>query len=262
MIPWVSAQYEGKGKDETVREFEWPNGKRCAVSLTFDDGRASQIDNGIPILNRYGVHATFYVSPKPVAERIEDWRLAVVSGHEIGNHSMNHPCTGNFRWSRHKALEDQTLETIARDIDSANRHIEDLLGLVPQTFAYPCGQKFVGRGKRLQSYVPVVAERFLAGRGWLDETPNDPEFCDLAQLLGMELDGLTFNEVRSLMDGTAKRGVWLVFAGHDIGGGGQQTVLESTLEAICKYATEPVNGIWIDTVQSVAQYIRAQRTAD
>jgi len=230
--------------------------------LTFDDGRASQIDNGVPIFNRHGVHATFYVNPKPVAERIEGWKYAAASGHEIGNHSTSHPCTGNYPFSRNNALEDQTLSTIAEDIDSATRAIEDLLGIVTKTFAYPCGQKFVGRGRDSQSYVPVVAERFLAARGWLGEAPNDPAFCDLARLLGMELDGLTFEEARRLIDGAAQEGVWLVFAGHDIGDGGPQTVLSSTLEAICKYSKDPKNGIWIDTVQSVAQYVQEKRTAE
>jgi hypothetical protein len=77
----------------------------------------------------------------------------------------------------------------------------------------------------------------------------------------MELDGLTFEEARRLIDDAAGKGVWLVFAGHDIGDGGHQTVLTSTLEAICKYAQDPQNGIWIDTVQSVAQYIQEKRTA-
>ena len=157
---------------------------------------------------------------------------------------------------------DQWLGTIADDIDSASRAIEDLLGLVSKTFAYPCGQKFVGRGTDSQSYVPVVAERFLAARGWLGEAPNDPAFCDLARLLGMELDGLTFDEARLLIDDAAARGVWLVFAGHDIGDGGNQTVLTSTLESICKYARDPRNGIWIDTVQSVARYVQEKRTAE
>ncbi len=30
-------------------DFRWPDGKRAAISLTFDDARFSQIDCGLPI---------------------------------------------------------------------------------------------------------------------------------------------------------------------------------------------------------------------
>ena len=39
--------------------FRWPKGKRAAVSLSFDDARTSQLDVGIPLLDRHKVPATF-----------------------------------------------------------------------------------------------------------------------------------------------------------------------------------------------------------
>jgi hypothetical protein len=70
----------------------------------------------------------------------------------------------------------------------ANARLRDLLGVTPEVFAYPCGQTFVGRGLDARSYVPLVAAAFVAGRGWLGEAPNDPQRCDLAQVLGMEME--------------------------------------------------------------------------
>jgi peptidoglycan/xylan/chitin deacetylase (PgdA/CDA1 family) len=241
------------------KNFQWPEGKRLALSLTFDDARASQLDNGIPLLDRHQVKATFYVSPAGLKERLDDWRSALAAGHEIGNHSFTHPCTGNFLWSREKALENHTLESIALDIDKASQNIKASLGMLPRTFAYPCGQKFVGRGQEVKSYVPVVAERFLVGRGWLDESPNDPGFCDLSQVMAMELDGLRFDQAKALIDQAAVESGWLVFCGHDIGDPARQTVLTTTLESICEYAADPSSGIWIDTVASVARHIKGQR---
>ena len=46
--------------------FKWPPGKRAAISLSFDDARLSQIDNGIALLEKYGIKATFFVSPATV----------------------------------------------------------------------------------------------------------------------------------------------------------------------------------------------------
>ena len=244
---------------EARRAFAWPEGTKAAVSLTFDDARASQVENGVPLLDRYEVKATFYVVPDRLGERLAAWKQAAANGHEIGNHTLRHPCTGNFAFAREKALEDYTREQMERELLEANRRIEAALGVRPRTFAYPCGQKFVGRGTQLRSYVPVVAWMFSAGRGWMDEAANDPAFCDPAQLLGVELDGLDFEAAKKLIDTAVENGGWLVFAGHDIGEGGRQTTRIDTLEAICEYARDPNNGIWIDTVDHVVAYVREMR---
>jgi peptidoglycan/xylan/chitin deacetylase (PgdA/CDA1 family) len=240
--------------------FRWPEGKRAAISLTFDDARYSQVSRGLPILDEYGTNATFYVSIRPMEARLEAWKAAVANGHEIGNHSLVHPCSGNFPFSRDKALEDYTLDQMRSELRQASETIEHLLGIRPVSFAYPCGQKYVGRGRNLKSYVPLVAEEFLTGRGWMNEWANDPAFCDLASLMGVELDGKSFEQVKQVMDRVLKDGGWLVFAGHEIGDGGRQTTLESTLRALCEYAQDPANGIWLDTVESVSRYILEQRS--
>ncbi len=246
-------------KVDQQNTFVWPEGIRGAVSLTFDDARTSQVDVGLPILDAHGVKATFYVSPGPLESRLAAWKKAVADGHEIGNHSLRHPCTGNFPWARHKALEEYTLAQMRQELIAANATIESTLGVQPATFAYPCGQKYVGRGTRLRSYVPLVAEMFLAGRGWLDEGTNDPGFCDPAQLMGMELDGLNPAQAKALIDKALETGTWLVLCGHEIGDGERQTVRRDTLAAICEYAQDPDNGIWIDTVESITRYVQQYR---
>ncbi|MFB0555060.1 MAG: polysaccharide deacetylase family protein [Phycisphaerae bacterium] len=246
---------EGRG------DFSWPAGKRAAISLTFDDARFSQIDSGLPILDEYGTKATFYVSINNLEERVDAWKKAAANGHEIGNHTMTHPCSGNFPFARERALENYTLDKMRNELEESNNIIERLLGVRPVSFAYPCGQKYVGRGRNLKSYVPLVAEEFLAGRGWMDEWANDPAFCDMAQLMGVELDGKDFEQVKQLFDRTLANGGWLVFCGHEIGEGGRQTTLSSTLKALCEYAQDPANGLLLGTVEEVASYILKQRTS-
>jgi peptidoglycan/xylan/chitin deacetylase (PgdA/CDA1 family) len=240
-------------------KFRWPEGKRVAVSLSFDDARASQVDVGVPLFDKHGVKATFYVSPRSLQKRLDLWKKAAANGHEIGNHSSSHPCTANFSFSLKNALENYTLPMMEKELDGANAEIERLLGVKPVTFAYPCGQKFVGRGVDVKSYVPLVAKRFLVGRGFRDEAANDPALCDLAQLLGMESDGLTFEQMKDLVARAAARGGWQVFAGHEVGKPANQTTQAAPLEQLLQYAADPANGVWIDTVEAVGKYIRAQR---
>jgi peptidoglycan/xylan/chitin deacetylase (PgdA/CDA1 family) len=250
-----SGQTAWKGQED----FHWPKGKRAAISLTFDDARVSQLDRGLPILDAYGVKATFYVVPRNVQQRVADWKKAAANGHEIANHSLKHPCTGNFSWSREKALENYTLEEMGHELDEASAAVEDLLGVSPATFAYPCGQKFVGWGLETKSYVPLVAERFVVGRGAFDEVANDPAFCDLAQATGIDLDCLDFEQAKQLVDQAIAEGRWLIFFGHDVGERRRQTTIAATVEALCEYAQDPANGLWIDRVATIGKYIQQQR---
>ncbi len=106
---------------ETKPAFHWPEGKRVAVSLSFDNGRASQVDTGLDVINPTGVKVTFFVNPPAVKEHLNGWKRAVASGHEIGSHSVTHPCTGNFPWSAKNALEDYTLDRMSRQLERCQR---------------------------------------------------------------------------------------------------------------------------------------------
>lgn len=234
----------------------WPGGARMALSLSFDDGRESQVTQGLPVFARHGAKVTLYVVPSAVERKVDAWKQAAAAGHEIANHSLTHSCSGNFPFSRQKALEEHSIARMRDELATANRRIVDLLGVpAPRSFAYPCGQTFVGRGRGTQSYVPVVAELFVSGRTWMDEAPNDPAYVDLAQATGIEMDGRDFAELLPTIEAARTAGVWLVLAGHDIGAGGRQTTRIALLDALLAYAKDPANGIWLATVGDVADHI-------
>jgi peptidoglycan/xylan/chitin deacetylase (PgdA/CDA1 family) len=240
---------------EPERRDAWPGGRAAALSITFDDARDSQVDVGLPILEEYGLKGTCFVLSGPVRTRLSAWRVAVAAGHEIGNHSRTHPCSGNFGFSRHNALEDYSLQEIESDILSANDAIEQLLDVSPSSFAYPCGQRTVGRGPNARSYVPVIARHFLVGRGWRDEVANDPDRCDLAQIAAVEADGARTETLRRLVDQALADGAWLVLAAHDVGPPGHQTVDARSLRALCAYAHERADVLWTETVSTIGAYV-------
>jgi peptidoglycan/xylan/chitin deacetylase (PgdA/CDA1 family) len=242
-----------------TQTFKWPNGARVAISLTFDDARGSQPSKGAPLLDEFGVKGTFYVVPSAVKGQLEGWKKVVAKGHEIGNHSLYHSCSGNFVWSRKNALENYTVAQMREELVEANKQIEALLGVKAESYAYPCGQTFVGRGKNTQSFVPVIAELFASGRTWLDEAPVDPSYCDMAQLTGMEMDGKDFEQILPIIEEARKNGQWLVLAGHEMADSGAQTTRLAMLRKLCAYAKDPANGIWIAPVGEVARYVKAER---
>jgi len=69
-------------------------GPRTTVSLTFDDADASQL-TALPILQRYGMKATFFVPSGFVGAAgymtRSDLGNLKAAGHEIGGHTVNHP---------------------------------------------------------------------------------------------------------------------------------------------------------------------------
>ena len=65
------------------------------VSLTFDDGRASQVNAGA-ILAAHGVHGTFYIisgylGSDPYFMSLDNVRSLATAGNEIGGHTRTHP---------------------------------------------------------------------------------------------------------------------------------------------------------------------------
>jgi len=111
------------------------------VCFTFDDAFASTMVHAPIIFEDQGVRATFYavpgrvgktsdwegeLSPRPLA----DWdvlRDVQSRGHEIGNHSLNHPYLADL------AAEEQISEVRL----SHDRMVAE--GLRPRSFCYPYG---------------------------------------------------------------------------------------------------------------------------
>ncbi len=239
-------------------DFPWPEGKRMAISLTFDDARTTNPTQGAPLLNEYDVDATFYVLPARVEENLEGWRAAVASGHEMANHSIYHPCSGNFGWAT--PLEDYTIDRMRAELLKANSEIKRLLGVDMVSYAYPCGQVTIGKGETSQSFIPLISELFLTGREWLSEAPVDPWYCDMAALTGMKTDGKEFEEMLPVIEAAAEKGQWLILAGHETEEASKSHSTKlSFLRKLCAFANDPENGIWIAPVGTIGKYVADKR---
>jgi peptidoglycan-N-acetylglucosamine deacetylase len=65
----------------------------------------------------------------------------------------------------------------------------------------------------------------------LDEGPNDPTFCDLAQLTGVESDRKDFEQILPLIESAKKNNQGLVPASHEMNDSGAQTTRLAMLKA-------------------------------
>ena len=242
----------------------WPNGHQGALSLTFDDGTQSQLDLAIPMLDKYGLLATFYVNPRDnYQEQLIPWRAAAQTGHEIGNHTISHPCSKNFAFisqNNRPALEEMTLDDIDAEIAGAGRRIAEVIPEQgPVSYGYTCYQPFVGRGPTRQSYVPVVAKHCVAGRG-RGEQPNDPRYCDLYYLWSTPCERMTGAELVGLAEAAAAQGRWAILTFHGINDG-HLHVGVGDLEELCAYLARNRERLWTAPVATIAQHVAAYQSS-
>lgn len=235
----------------------WPGGRLGAVSLTFDDGMRSQFELGVPLLDRHGLQATFYVNPREDDENLARWSAAAARGHEIGNHTVNHPCSKNFAFiseGGRRALEEMSWDEMDWEIVETNRR---LAAVQPQqaavSFAYPCYQPFLGKGAGRVSYVPLVLRHCIAGRG-RGERANDPRYCDLGYLWSWPGERLTAPHLIGLVETAAREGRWLILTFHGIHEG-HLAVAEGDLGELCEYLATCSDRVWTASVATVADHV-------
>ncbi|HMN29097.1 MAG TPA: polysaccharide deacetylase family protein [Caldilineaceae bacterium] len=236
----------------------WPNGAQGAVSLSFDDGLPSQLELAIPILDKYGLLGTFYVNPRDnYQEQLVPWHKAARTGHEIGNHTVNHPCSKNFAFiadSNRRSLEEMSLADIEGEIVAAGRRIAEVIPEQgPVSFGYTCYQPFVGRGPTRQSYVPMVAKHCVAGRG-RGEQPNHPRYCDLWYLWSTPCERMTGAEMVGVCEQAPVQDRWAILTFHGIDDG-HLLVGHGDFEELCAYLARNRERIWVAPVAKVAQRV-------
>jgi peptidoglycan-N-acetylglucosamine deacetylase len=144
--------------------WSWPGGAQAALSLTYDDGVDSALDQAIPDLEQAGFRGTFYlpVGNSQVLARKAAWKIAFLNGHEIGNHTHHHPCRGAGH--RH-SLEAYSPQDIRKEVLSAAAWLNRNVGTDDyRTFAYPCGHVSIGNPPDEESFSTAVRACHFAAR--------------------------------------------------------------------------------------------------
>src|SRR5512135_1530855 len=73
--------------------FAWPKLYQGAVSLTYDDGLPIHWSLVDPLLRRHHIRATYYPTiQSDLRVHPAEWRELAAAGHELGNHTVFHPC--------------------------------------------------------------------------------------------------------------------------------------------------------------------------
>jgi hypothetical protein len=236
--------------------FAWPDGRQCAISLTFDDGMRSHLEVAVPRLEERGFHGTFYLNPRgdDWLDALAPWQPVQAAGHEIGNHTMAHPCNLNTDPN----LLSWTLDMIEQDVRETQRRLDLAFpGQGARSFAYPCYESDVGRGATRQSYTPVIARYFPAARAKvLSDRGNHPLHADLHHLSSWGAERMPYWELIGLVERCAVEGWWGIFTFHGVNQG-HLPIAEHDLCTLLDHMARNRGRVWVGTVVEVATHVKA-----
>lgn len=236
------------------------NGKKCAVVLTYDDALWSHLDNVIPVLDKLDLKATFYISVYAEAckTRINDWKKVAQNGHELGNHTLFHPCLGGKGREWVTPEYDMNLYNVAR-MEEEIRMTNVFLNLVDnkthRTFAYTCGDMKIGDSLFINGLKKDVA----AARA----VRNQMHQLHEVNLYDIDCYGVvkeTSEQMIEWVNEAEAKGALLVILFHGVGGG--HPSLDISVEEhnkFVEYLHQKRNDIWIAPLIDVVDYIKTKQ---
>ena len=252
-LPASPFRTDGEMLDESK---PW-KGKKAAVVLTYDDALNVHLDNVIPALDSLSLKGTFYLTASSDAarNRIQDWRGAARKGHELGNHTLYHPCDASgpgMSWVKPEYdLSKYSLSRIKDEVRMCNAFLKSIDGRDKRTFAFTCGHKKVMEGE----FIPTMADEFVAARSVRHEMHS----FDEQKLLDIDCYSMveqTGQQMIALVKEAQKSGKLLVFLFHGVGGEHALNVSSQAHSELLHYLKEQQNDIYIDTMLNVAEHIR------
>ncbi|MFE4241872.1 polysaccharide deacetylase family protein [Peribacillus butanolivorans] len=103
------------------------------VALTFDDGPSKNVNQILPLLDKYNVKATFFLIGNEIERYPEEAKKIVEAGHQIGNHTYSH-----------KRMVFKSSSYIKEEIEKTDKLIQDSGYKGEIDVRPPNGKKLVG----------------------------------------------------------------------------------------------------------------------
>ncbi len=239
------------------KNFKWPENKKAAVCLTFDDGQDSHLDEAIPLLDSFSFKATFYCpgNSESLHNRTSEWESIIENGHELGNHSLFHPCDGKIHdWVKSEYdLNIYNKEQIRMELYTANTLLKAIDGRIDRTYGYTCSNYKV-QGDT--SFVDVVKQLFSAARSD-GPIPKTMENIDIYFMPSWSVNNNTGKELIDYVKEAREKGTIATFMFHSVGGGYLNVSTES-LQELLIYLKDNEQDYWVDNFSNITKHISNQ----
>ena len=222
----------------------WPDNKKGAVSITFDDGCLSHVSIGIPSLDARGFKGTFFLPTNRIGGSSpgwDSWKNAANNGHEIGSHTMTHP-----------HLTSLTPTEVQQELEGAKAAIDaQITTQLCLSFAYPFGEFNV-------SVASIANNIYIASREVACVLNEPINFSNVMSCSPRDFEVLIANT-----DAAEQQGKWLVSRFHSLDNGNDcyRDGSFTTFMWMAYLDYLKTKNLWVGTFGSVVKYIRERTSA-
>lgn len=250
--------------------FTWPEERRGAVSLTYDDGREDQLLYAVPQLEAAGLRATFNPTIKGAfLGTADEWGAVAARGHELGNHTLFHPCLSEPGRERSKWLHvaynlaDYTERRFREEITVANWILRRIDGREERTYANTCHDNWIGRDDSRRCLEPILADYFVAARGECTGRAVDIAKVNFSNLGTVPGDRKSIEYYQDTIEETVERGDWVIFTIHGVSSGTQGVIGDPAVhERLVSWLGENAERIWTAPMIEVAKHLKRFAASD
>ena len=239
---------------------KWPRNKKAAIVLTYDDALVSQLKYAVPQLNKYKLKGTFYLDGGMSEDEMDQWQAASKQGHELGNHTLNHPCSEKgYKQHPRNYSESHDVESILNEVSMMNRLLYGIDRKRTRTYAYPCTEVVIGGidyTDTLRQSKLVTSARVGGGADAIVkdfQTLNPMKVPSYGLMSEQDADALI-----SYVKKVQQEGGLGVLMFHGVGGDYLKVSAEAH-EKLLQYLAANKDDIWVGTFQEVMDYIIQQK---
>jgi peptidoglycan-N-acetylglucosamine deacetylase len=235
---------------------QWPRGKSAAIVLTYDDALASQLDVAVPQLAGARLKGTFFLDGDLTPGDLRRWRTVARTGHELGNHSVFHPCPRAMLPDRPQHFtENYDVPRMLAELAVMNNVLFGIDGRDAHNYSLPCSQSLVGGADYLDALRATGMVRFTRTGG--DQYTS--VVADLGKLDPMRVpsygpvdrpDGATL--VAYVERVRAAKGLG-VLQFHGVGGDYLEVSAGAHQQLVNHLRAHP--DVWVATFQDVMDYV-------
>jgi peptidoglycan/xylan/chitin deacetylase (PgdA/CDA1 family) len=238
---------------QAQEKIKWPGHKKAVIVLTYDDALDTQLNVAVPQLDAAHLTATFFLTGDIDNHTIPKWRALSKKGYELANHTIYHPCASTN--DNPVPSDNYTVYGMIREIEIMNHFLYAVDGKTTRTYAYPCTETTVGKGK---SYVDSLRKygmvNYARVGGDVDAVITDFKHLDPLQVpsYGLE-DNTTGAQLIAFVKRVQQsRGMGIVMF-HGIGGD-YITISAAAHKQLLNYLKKNKKEIWVATFQQAMDY--------
>lgn len=238
-------------------QFQWPNGAKAAVVFTYDDALDCHLDVAVPQLDEFGLKGTFYCTgqSQSLYKRVDEWRNIAKKGHELGNHTLFHPCDGaRMDWVKPEYdLNSYTVDQFLNELKTENTLLKAIDGKEERSFAYTCSNYIAGG----EDFTNDIKKMFVAARcdGPIPETMNGYKTWKTPS---WGVSDPAIDELIAYVEEAKQKGTIAVFMFHSVGGG-YLNVGATEHQKLLEYVKENEKELYSDSFIEVMKYIKKQQ---